>query len=245
MAFSLVSRPFFARVTGILRQSVVLRCVVTARISRSDPVLVEGRPNDALPSAVGRWSATLCRLARNAAIDTRFGWPLGAVYLHSRSQNSDYRLLEETFEDRIRDGEVLVDVGCGTGRVLNHWLRVSPKSRMYGLESDSKLAALTKFRLRRRPNVTILTGDAVDNLPPTGTLFFLFNPFGEETVARLSRRLSDLRQSDDHEILVIYSNCKHVRVFVDDPGFDVQVLSAGEEGAVREQDVALITRRRI
>ena len=87
-------------------------------------------------TALGRWPSAFFRLARNAAIDTRFGWPLGAVYLRKESQNSDYRLLEETFHNRIRDGEVLVDVGCGAGRVLNHWLRDSPNARIYGLESD-------------------------------------------------------------------------------------------------------------
>lgn len=172
---------------------------------------------------IGRFIGLVRRVVRNALIDLRFGQPLAAVYLRDRSQsNSDYAELEQLFEGRIGPHDVCVDVGCGAGRVINQWLRMGGDRTIFGLELDPGLAATTRRRLRRRCNVTIVTGDAASNLPPDGTIFFLFNPFDESATRRFAEAILELASRVDRDLSVVYLNCKHVSAFVDHPRFDVQ-----------------------
>jgi hypothetical protein len=78
--------------------------------------------------------------------------------------------------------------------VLNWWLGRGLDNRIVGLELDKGLARVAAERLRRHPNVVIRTGNAIDNLPADGTLFWLFNPFtanasGSQLMQALSERL--------------------------------------------------------
>src|SRR4249919_4103205 len=79
--------------------------------------------------APARWAQRFRRLSRNVVIDLRYGPFLGGTvstrYRHEGAHpvgNSDYLVLRAIFEGRVQDGDLLVDVGCGRGRVLNHWL---------------------------------------------------------------------------------------------------------------------------
>lgn len=132
------------------------------------------------------WGVRIVRIVRNALIDLRYGGLL-AGELKSRfsdrhaveTANSDYVGMSYMFEGRIKDSDVLVDVGCGKGRVINSWLHSGYRNKMIGLELDDEVAERTRRRLRKFDNVTIVTGDAVENIPPSGTLFYMYHPFGE------------------------------------------------------------------
>lgn len=209
--------------------------------SSVEHTLEPGSPQSA-PSRNGAFRSRLRRVARNALIDLRFGWPLAGVFVFRRdSSNSDYGALEEIFRDRIRHDDVLVDVGCGAGRVINHWLRVAPNHRIYGLELHGPLATLTTWRLKRRRNVEIRTGDAVDEMPIDATLLFLFNPFGEETLLRLANRLEAMRRDCDRPLTLLYLNSKHVKVFENHPAFAVEMFRRGDRGFSIDQDLAIVT----
>ncbi len=189
-----------------------------------------------------RWTAVGSRLARNAAIDMRFGRPLAAVYFRNRDQsNSDYRELRSLFVGRLVKGDVLVDVGCGAGRVINQWLRMGFDGPIFGLEVDTQRAEATRRRLRRRCNVSILTGDAVANLPSDGTVFFLFNPFDELTMRRFSKRILEIADEVGNEITIIYLNCKHLSPFRSDPKFAIEEVSPQHKGTAIGQRSAIIT----
>jgi len=98
--------------------------------------------------------------------------------------SSGYDVLPSLFEGQVRPNDVLVDVGCGRGRVLNWWLDTYRDHRIYGLEIDPELAHETRQRLHRFRNATVLTGDACENLPPDGSLFYLYNPFERPVMKR-------------------------------------------------------------
>lgn len=182
------------------------------------------------------------RIVRNACIDIRFGVPLGVVYVRNRKQsNSDYLDLEMIFENPFDAQDVLVDVGCGAGRVINQWLRMGVESQIYGLEIDERLGASTRRRLRRFENVSIITGDAVANLPSDGTEFFLFNPFDEATVRRFADAILPIAEAADRSVTIRYLNCKHVAVFQDNPNFNVEVVELGSPDSGRSQQLATVT----
>jgi SAM-dependent methyltransferase len=96
------------------------------------------------------------------------------------TESSAYAQLRTLFDPArvpIRSNDVLVDIGCGRGRVINFWLKQGYRNRLFGIELDESIARLTRERLRSYRNVTILSGDALELLPAEATLFYLFNPF--------------------------------------------------------------------
>ena len=164
----------------------------------------------------------------NLAYDLRFGEILrGDVATRfselgaENTSNVSYFALSLIFKNEpIADDDVLVDVGCGKGRVLNWWLSRRLSNRIVGLELDPEIAAHTRHRLRKYRNVTIITGDAIENLPVDGTLFFVFNPFGRPVVSRFKERILQLPRRD--KIRIHYDNCVHIDVFENDPRFSVE-----------------------
>ncbi len=136
----------------------------------------------------------------NVVTDLRYGGFLGgkayaSPFSHlgaNDSNNSDYGVLEQIFVGRVKADDVLVDVGCGKGRVLNWWLSKGLGRKIYGLEIDPAIAAATATRLQKYPQVTVLPGDAIAHLPADATLFYLFNPFDAQVMARFRDRVREV-----------------------------------------------------
>jgi SAM-dependent methyltransferase len=164
----------------------------------------------------------------NVAFDLRFGEILrGEVATPfselgaEKTSNIPYLSLSLIFGDEtVAADDVLVDVGCGKGRVINWWLSRRLRNRMVGLELNPAVAAHTRERLQRYRNVTITAGDGIENLPADGTLFFLFNPFGEAVVDRFKHRVLQLPRRD--KIRIYYYNCVHAEAFESDPRFSLE-----------------------
>jgi SAM-dependent methyltransferase len=153
----------------------------------------------------------------------------GAVQIQSVHYDTLDRLFRRV---EIADRDVLVDVGCGRGRVLNWWLRRGGPNRIVGLELVEDVARRTRKRLARFPNVEIVTGDAVEHIPPTGTLYFLYNPFGRDTVARFAERLRRVALHPSR-LRILYFNPRHVDVFEDPARWTVTPVPTGDpESAV-------------
>lgn len=112
---------------------------------------------------------------------------------------------------RITKKDILVDVGCGKGRIINYWLSRKLTNKIYGLELDPKVAGQTAHHLARWNNVTILSGDAIANLPKDGTLFYFYNPFNAEKVKEFEQALSKL--FENRPVKIIYYNPKSLYVF--------------------------------
>jgi SAM-dependent methyltransferase len=168
------------------------------------------------------------RLTWNAAYDLRFGEILrGDVPTRfselgaERTANVSYLALSLIFKNEaIGPDDVLVDVGCGKGRVINWWLGKRLSNRIVGLELDPEVAAHTRERLRGYRNVTIVAGDGIENLPADGSLFFLFNPFAQSVANRFRERILESARKD--KIRIFYYNCVHVDVFENDARFSVE-----------------------
>jgi hypothetical protein len=173
------------------------------------------------------------RKLRSAWIDLRYGGVIlkgdvGSRYSHLGAKNSEhsgYDILPRLFSNEVRTGDVLVDIGCGKGRVLNWWLDQYRNHRIYGIELDPDIAEQTRNRLRRFANVTILTGDACALIPSEGSLFYLFNPFDAEVMQRfIAAVLKNPIVSSGLHRRIVYYNCVHLELFERRPQFSVRYL---------------------
>ena len=153
--------------------------------------------------------------------------------------NSDHHVLSQIFVGRVRPGDVLVDVGCGRGRVLSTWLRTLPDHQVVGIELDPKLAKGTARRFARHSRCRVIEGDAVAMLPPDGTLLFMFNPFNRATVARLRGAL-EARPPSQPPLRILYSNPRHVDLFEGRAGWAVERVGLGGGRLVPHHDLAVI-----
>ena len=91
-----------------------------------------------------------------------------------------YFVLEELFAYfDFHEGSHLLDVGCGTGRVLAHFLREGLPGRATGVELDPWLAQFAQTWTKGHPQLEVISGSALDlDLSPY-TCFYLFNPFDQ------------------------------------------------------------------
>jgi precorrin-6B methylase 2 len=90
----------------------------------------------------------------------------------------------------ISPDDVLVDVGCGHGRIINFWLSQRIKNKIVGIEANPEAAKDAAARYKQYPNVEIIEGFAERIAQQfTGAIFYLFNPFSEQILADFERAL--------------------------------------------------------
>jgi hypothetical protein len=118
----------------------------------------------------------------------------------------------------LQPSDVFVDIGSGKGRVLCCAAR-HPVRRVVGVELSEPLCRQARanaehLRGRRAPI-------AVENAPAdqfdysAATVLFLFDPFGEATLAPVLKRIGE--ETRGHEVRVAYANPTHDTVFQDQP----------------------------
>ncbi|MGB2622944.1 MAG: methyltransferase domain-containing protein [Candidatus Acidiferrum sp.] len=166
----------------------------------------------------------------NVVLDLRFGALLRGgketSYPHLgayATNNSSYGVIHTLFRGRVKPSDVLVDVGCGKGRVINAWLAEGYANRMIGIELDPDVAAESRRRLRRFPNVSILTGEILANFPRDGTLFYLFNPFNAAMMSKFKETLKECLSSRSvPKATLVYYNSLHADVFAGDEACEIE-----------------------
>lgn len=133
------------------------------------------------------------------------------------------------------DRFTLYDIGAGMGRVVLLATRFAFK-QIVGVEVSPALCAVARdnvVRWRRQfdelacKDVRIKCGDAASSPLPAGPLaVYLFNPFGERTLARFAQRL----KTHAADVYVLYHTPVHRHVFDEDPAFESVAQTAA--GAV-------------
>jgi len=194
--------------------------------------------------------ARAVKKARTACLDLRYGGLLNkspeSRYRHlgaRYSANTDYDALPYIFPDgSIKPSDVLVDVGCGFGRVINWWLSRGLRNQIVGVELDPDIAAKTRCRLRRYANVAVVTGDVVElmpgPIPRDATVFYLFHPFERPAMQRFKARVEEVYRG--RRLRLYYYVPAHADLFDDDPQWEVQRRSLGSPWPHR-QEFALLT----
>jgi hypothetical protein len=166
-------------------------------------------------------------VARNLALDLRYGGSLAGT-IDSRFRgasavtNSQYSVLPHIFAGRIGANDVLVDVGCGKGRVINWWLSQGLRNRIVGIELDPAVASATASRLRRFANVSIVNEDATTWMPDDATLAYMYSPFGAAVLGRFKDHIAE--RFEGRGITALYWNPQFVDIFFDDPRFSTHMV---------------------
>jgi SAM-dependent methyltransferase len=161
--------------------------------------------------------------------------------------HTDYTAMPLIFQHiEIQPQDVLVDVGCGKGRVINYWLSRNYQNQIFGLELDPEIAAATARQFYRRSNVRILAGDAIGNLPPGGTVFYFYNPFRADKVREFEKTLRNT--TGDHKVTILYYNPKNLHIF-DNPIWSVRKINFEQDLGIQRwgrlnkfHDLAVITK---
>lgn len=154
-----------------------------------------------------------------------FGGVIRSRYGHLGAHATDssfYHVLSRLFREYpLKETDVLVDVGCGKGRVIHWWLRNGCCNRIIGIELDASIAAATARTFTRHPNVEILSGNALDLVPSEGTLFYLYNPFNGEVMRTFKDKLKQVC-GNRTDVQIYYVNCQYLDTFKDDPAWEVR-----------------------
>lgn len=177
----------------------------------------------------------LRHLVRSAVLDLRYGGRLlgGAVGTNDpqsgymMTENTDYEVLNRLFgQIEIRPDDVIVDVGCGKGRMVNWLMSRGHRNRIVGIEIIPEVAEFARARLKRYPQVEIITGDATQLIPPEGTIFYLFNPFSEKLMEAFAERLAERVKAGGARPLVVYFNPLFLGVFERRGGWHIREVEA-------------------
>lgn len=187
----------------------------------------------------------LMRIAKNMYIDFRIqGKFLGGTVDSVDKEkgvfdtaNSDYSAIQKIFFElnTIKPEDIIVDIGCGKGRVINYLLYKKVRNPIIGIEYNPEVAAVTQKRLNRFSNVSIIAGDATEKMPLNTTVVYLFNPFGPELMTKFRDRLLQCSPA----IRVFYYNPRHTAVFDGDDRFQIDYYDSNRSGM--RWDLAVIS----
>jgi hypothetical protein len=156
----------------------------------------------------------------------------GKIELNNLSIDSESkwegRFYQAVFPDRFRvwidslniepQEYVFVDIGAGKGRALFLAQDMGFK-RVIGIEFARELVQTCEENIRRRtadgvlrPPVQILHMDALSyDLPEEPAVVYLYNPFSEELMTRMAKRISDSLRRAPRSLKIVYGNphCEH------------------------------------
>jgi SAM-dependent methyltransferase len=108
--------------------------------------------------------------------------------------------------------DIFYDIGCGMGRVLCVAAQ-RPLRKCVGvelLESLCQIARQNALKLRRRRSpIQIICGDAANISSADGTIYFLFNPFGPETLRATFDNIRSSLAQNPRPIQIVYYHCKY------------------------------------
>jgi len=112
--------------------------------------------------------------------------------------------------------DVFYDIGCGMGRILCAAAR-RPLRQCVGVELLEPLCHIARqnaasLRGRKAP-IQIVCGDATSVDLSDGTIYFMFNPFGPETLRDTLENIRGSLSRKPRGIRIVYYNSQYQSVF--------------------------------
>lgn len=111
----------------------------------------------------------------------------------------------------INEKDVIVDVGCGVGKMLA-MLHSHCMAKIIGVEIDPVIAEIARERTKCMDNIKVITSNILDCEAEIAeaSIFYLFNPFNENILDSFLTKVETIGRKD---VRVIYSNDVYMEVF--------------------------------
>ena len=127
---------------------------------------------------------------------------------HNRYEPTPYRVLEQLTErGLIREGDAVLDYGCGKGRVC-FFLAHRTKAKAVGIEYDERIyrAALEnrKSAAAKAGVGFVQTAAEEYEVPPEVNRCYFFNPFSVEILRKVMARIQESCYENPREILLFF-----------------------------------------
>ena len=108
---------------------------------------------------------------------------------------------------KLQQNDVFVDFGCGKGRAV-FFVGMQRLKKIIGVELDTNLADIAKKNLEKvrfnNTPIEIINADAATFDVKEGTIFFMYNPFGPNTVKKVIDSIKKTLVVNPREIRIIY-----------------------------------------
>jgi precorrin-6B methylase 2 len=136
-------------------------------------------------------------------------------------EGTPYLMLIEVFRHlRLRTNDVLVDVGCGKGRVLRMALHCAVGVAV-GVELDAGFLEAARSNLEGSGSdsdrYSLFHGLVQDFNFDSATVLFLFNPFGAKTMREMLDRVAASLRRRPREVRIVYVNPVEEAVLAETP----------------------------
>lgn len=132
-----------------------------------------------------------------------------ALYKDSRIYRPiPYRRLKEIIDNlSLTSEDIFVDLGAGKGRVICV-AAMKRLKKIIGVEMDKRLVGIARenisyLNLEGRP-ITIVHDDVANFDVSEGTVFFMFDPFGEETLKEVTDNIKESLVVNPRNIRIVY-----------------------------------------
>lgn len=125
---------------------------------------------------------------------------------------------------RLAPCDVVFVLGCGRGRAVCHFARQGIR-KVVGVEIDPQLCEAAKKNAEnlrgKKALIRISNVDAALADTSEGTVFFMFNPFGEQTLRAVLANIERTGNAASKPITIIYVRPIHELLFKDFPWLKV------------------------
>jgi len=160
-------------------------------------------------------------LPKDKYIDTPTNLDNGVLYMRSWTNTikiATNKAIE--FFDLRSKSIVLVDIGCGKGKVLCVWNKMLPKATIIGIDYSSHLLNICKENLSKisASNVELICADAANFKLDNNFevyLYYLYNPFDTKILDQFLKNIIHSRA------VIIYNNPVHKATLLDNGFYGV------------------------
>jgi SAM-dependent methyltransferase len=129
-----------------------------------------------------------------------------------KTVSTNYEELEIIFFKlfTLKATDIIVDVGCGKGRVFSYLLYKGVTNKMIGCEINEAVGLETRKRLARYKNVEICCDNIFDHFPKEGNIFYLYNPFKEAMITEFMALILEMKERNP---VILYNNPVYLNLF--------------------------------
>ncbi len=118
-----------------------------------------------------------------------------------------YVVLEELVKlDLIKKDDIIVDYGCGKGRI-GFFLNNKVGCKVIGIDHNKRLIKKAKNNLENygyTDDIKFVYSKAEEYVPDEANCFYLFNPFSSKIFRQVLKKIEESKKNNPREILIFF-----------------------------------------